>query len=219
MTGTFDSQIFHQVPRHRGQVLGCILLGAIIAGALTWFMYSLIQSGNARLNESDRIHFADFIHTKQQEQTRTRERPPEKPVASKAPPTPAAAQDSDALDGEMISISDIAIDTEIGRGETKLGFGSGDGEYLPIVKVAPLYPMQAKARKIEGICTIQYTVTTAGTVEDVVVLKDRCTHEAFYKPSVNAALKFKYKPRVIDGTAVKVHGVKNRFVFKLQRAE
>lgn len=197
-----------------------LAFGVVVAGALTWLMYILIESGNERLNESDRVHFTDFIRVKQAEQTRTRERAPEKIAPSKAPPVPQAAQSEQAADSNFLTVADIAIDTQIAdTSRSTLGFGGGDGEYLPIVKVAPVYPMAAKARKIEGDCIVQYTVTTTGTVQDVVVLEDQCINEAFYKPSINAALKFKYKPRVIDGTAVEVHGVKNRFVYKLERGE
>ena len=38
-----------------------------------------------------------------------------------------------------------------------------------------------------------------------------------YKASVDAALKFKYRPRVIDGEAVAVPGVRNLFRYELER--
>jgi protein TonB len=92
--------------------------------------------------------------------------------------------------------------------------GVGEGDYLPIVKVAPIYPQRAQSRGIEGYCTVQYTVTRQGTVKDVVVLEDDCTSSLFHRASVQAALKFKYKPRVIDGQAVEVPGVRNRFTYQ-----
>jgi protein TonB len=47
----------------------------------------------------------------------------------------------------------------------------------------------------------------------VEVIKDRCTAVVFWRPSVDAALRFKYKPRVIDGEAVEVTGVLNMFYY------
>jgi protein TonB len=38
----------------------------------------------------------------------------------------------------------------------------------------------------------------------------------FEDASVKAALKFKYKPRVIDGEPVEVAGVRNRFLYELE---
>ena len=61
---------------------------------------------------------------------------------------------------------------------------------------------------------MRYTVTATGTVKDVEVIKDRCTASVFYRPSVDAAQRFKYKPRVIDGEAVEVSGVYNMFYYR-----
>ena len=37
----------------------------------------------------------------------------------------------------------------------------------------------------------------------------------FEEASLRAALKFKYRPRVVDGLPVEVSGVRNQFVFEL----
>jgi protein TonB len=94
--------------------------------------------------------------------------------------------------------------------------GIGEGDYLPIVKVAPIYPQRALIRGIEGYCVVQYTVTRQGTIRDPFVIEDQCTDSLFYRPSLQAALKFKYKPRVIDGQAVDVPGVRNKFTFQIE---
>lgn len=195
-----------------------LLLGVFMAAALTWLMYTLIDSGNQRLNEGERIHFADFVRIKQPEKTQKRERIPDRPAITKAPPSPEIAQSNDLTQGDTIAVTHLAIDAHLDISPSAgLSFGMGDGEYLPIVKVAPVYPMQAKIRKIECECMVKYTVTTTGSVENVEVLKNYCDSEVFHKSSISAALKFKYKPRIIDGEAVKVHDVKNRFIYKLDR--
>ena len=40
-----------------------------------------------------------------------------------------------------------------------------------------------------------------------------CDDSIFHKPSIEAAEKFKYKPRIIDGEAVEVFDVTNRFIY------
>ena len=95
------------------------------------------------------------------------------------------------------------------------GMASGDGEYLPIVKVAPIYPRRAQTRGISGYCIVEYTVTTSGAIRDPVPVD--CQPEGvFEKASVKAALKFKYKPRVVDGEAIEVAGVQNKFTYTLE---
>lgn len=96
------------------------------------------------------------------------------------------------------------------------GMSSGDGEYLPIVKVAPIYPRRAQTRGIEGYCTVEYTVTTSGAIRDPVAV-DCNPDGVFNKASVKAALKFKYKPRVVDGEPIEVAGVQNRFTYELEQ--
>jgi len=39
----------------------------------------------------------------------------------------------------------------------------------------------------------------------------------FEKASVKASLKFKYKPRVVDGEAIEVAGVQNKFTYELEQ--
>jgi protein TonB len=38
----------------------------------------------------------------------------------------------------------------------------------------------------------------------------------FEKASIKAATKFKYKPRVVDGEAIEVAGVQNKFTYTLE---
>ncbi len=96
-----------------------------------------------------------------------------------------------------------------------VGFGISDGEYLPIVKVAPVYPARALQRGLEGYVIVEFTVTPAGTTRDAVVVESTST--LFERAAVEAALKFKYKPRVIDGEAVEVPGVQNKISFEITK--
>ncbi len=87
-------------------------------------------------------------------------------------------------------------------------------QYLPIAKQAPDYPARALERKIEGECTVAYTVTAAGRVEDPQVVGS--CHPMFVKPSLAAAKTFRYQPRVVNGQAVAVANVKNTFSYRIQ---
>jgi protein TonB len=59
-----------------------------------------------------------------------------------------------------------------------------------------------------------FTVTTTGTVKDPVVLFS--TSSLFERAATRAVLKFKYKPRVVDGVPVDVPNVKTRITFKIE---
>ena len=88
-----------------------------------------------------------------------------------------------------------------------------DQEFLPYKFVPPCYPQRAAKRRIQGYCTIGYTVTTEGATKDHVVLD--CPEKVFVRCSLNAAKKFLYKPRVENGALVEVYGVKNRFIYQI----
>ncbi|MBN1238263.1 MAG: TonB family protein [Gammaproteobacteria bacterium] len=92
--------------------------------------------------------------------------------------------------------------------------GLADGEFVPIVKVAPVYPALAASRGIEGYVVVEFTVTPTGTVEDVVVIES--SSELFNEAAVEATHQFKYKPRVVSGRPVEVSGVRNKITFVLE---
>ena len=123
----------------------------------------------------------------------------------------------DLSSGDGWSTLDFELE---GPGEAELGIGdyTSDGEYLPMYKVKPQYPRRAQQRGIEGWVVVEFTVTETGTVEDPVVSSSD-PPGIFDRAAINAALKFKYKPRVVDGKAIRVSGVKNRIIFELEDEE
>jgi protein TonB len=94
------------------------------------------------------------------------------------------------------------------------GMNIAEGDYLPIVRVAPVYPARALSRGIEGYVDMSFTVTTTGTVKDPIVVFS--TSSLFERAATRAVLKFKYKPRVVDGVPVEVPGVKTRISFQIE---
>jgi protein TonB len=194
-----------------------IIIGLVVTAALFWFMQYLIETADRELNEGASGHLIDFVRLKRDESIQRRQLKPKKPPPPDAPPPQPPTPQLDNLDpnAEKIAISAAPVETDI---EMSGGFslGVGEGDYLPIVKVAPIYPQRALSRSVEGYCVVQYTVTKQGTTRDPFVVEDQCTSSLFHRASVQAALKFKYKPRVIDGQAVEVPGVQNKFTYEIQ---
>lgn len=87
-------------------------------------------------------------------------------------------------------------------------------QYLPIVKSAPDYPARALDKGIQGSCTVAYRVNERGLIEDPKALDD--CHPLFVRPSLQAAKKFRYQPRVVNGQVVAVSQVKNTFHYQIQ---
>jgi len=195
-----------------------LVLGVIVTSALFWFMQYLIETADRGLNEDKAGHLLDFVRLKRDESIQRRQLKPKKPPAPDAPPPQPPTPQLDSLDpnAEKIAISAAPVETDI---EMSGGFslGVGEGDYLPIVKVAPIYPQRALSRAIEGYCVVQYVVTKTGKIRDPFVVEGQCTSSLFQRASIQAALKFKYKPRVIDGQAVEVPGVQNKFTYEIEK--
>jgi protein TonB len=77
-----------------------------------------------------------------------------------------------------------------------------------------VYPARALARGVEGYVDMSFTVTLTGTVENPVVLYS--TNSLFDRSAIQAVLRFKYKPRVVDGVPVAVPNVKTRISFRIE---
>ena len=197
-----------------------LAIGLVMAMAVTlslfWLMQYLIETADRSLNEDNAGNLVDFVRVKRDENIERRQLKPKKPPPPEsAPPQPPTPQlDNLNPNAEKIAISAVPVETDI---EITGGFslGVGEGDYLPIVKVAPIYPNRALTRGIEGFCVVQYTVTRQGTTKDPVVIESQCTSSLFHRASVNASLKFKYKPRIMDGEAVEVPGVQNKFTYEI----
>jgi len=196
-----------------------LLLGAAVTLGLFWIMQYLIATADRSLDDAKRGALVDFVRVKKNEVIERKQIKPRKPPPPEAPPPEPPTPKLDELtpSADKIAISAVPVDTDIDLTSGGFSLGVGEGDYLPIVKVAPIYPRRAVSRGVEGHCIVEYTVTRAGTTRDATVVADECTSSLFKKASVAAALKFKYKPRVIDGQAVEVPGVRNKFTYELEK--
>ena len=217
MSATISDTLSIQKTGNYVRLLIGIVLGLVVTAALFWTMQYLIETADRELNEGTSGNLVDFVRLKRDESIQRRQLKPKKPPPPDAPPPQPPTPQLDNLNpnAEKIAISAAPVETDI---EMSGGFslGVGEGDYLPIVKVAPIYPQRALSRGIEGYCVVQYVVTKQGTIREPFVIEDQCTSSLFHRASIQAALKFKYKPRVIDGQAVEVPGVQNKFTYEIE---
>lgn len=190
------------------------IVSAIITLGLLFLMQLLIASGKPVATEDKIGSILDFVRV-----IRTTPPVPKDPTVkimplAQQPPRALPRPTMDDLDliGGGAYIEPIPVNPEIGDIGT-VGFVS-DGDYLPIVKVAPIYPRRAQSRGIEGYVLIEFTVTRTGKVDTPVVIKAEPA-TIFVPAALAAVLKFKYKPRVVGGEAIDVPGVQNLFRFEL----
>jgi len=195
------------------------LAGAlIVSGILSWAMFSLINTGQQQLQDNSRLYRLNFVRVKREEiihrKTLRPKKPPTPGAVPQEPRTPVLSAPGSSI--HKIALTSAPVKTDISLSAEGFSLNiSEQSEYLPIAKVAPIYPRRAAQRGIEGYCMVEYTVKADGSVSGVEVIDGKCSHSSFKKPSIKAARKFKYKPRVIDGVKVDVPGVRNRFTYQL----
>ena len=198
-----------------GRYVISIVTGVVVTLTLLFVMQLLIATGKGALTKPRERAQLDFVRVKRNENLNTQEIIPEKPPKPPETPPETPPQDMDNIDPDTPTI-DVARPTIMGG--TDIG-GPGrmniaEGDYLPIVRVAPVYPSRALSRGLEGFVDMSFTVTATGSVTNPIVLQS--TSSMFERAATRAVVKFKYKPRVVDGIPVEVPGVKTRITFELQ---
>jgi protein TonB len=192
-----------------------IVIGSIVTVSLLFVMQLLIVTGKQALTKPRERYKLEFVRVKRNENLNVEDIIPEKPPKPPETPPETPPQDLDNInpDAPTISVAPpvVANTQDIGGPG---GMNIAEGDYLPIVRVAPVYPARALSRGLEGFVDLQFTVTTTGTVKDPIVLQS--TSSLFERAAIRAVLKFKYKPRVVDGVPVEVPGVKTRISFMLE---
>ena len=114
-----------------------------------------------------------------------------------------------------IERSSVEVDTGLDIGGAQIS--ATDGDYLPLVAIAPQYPTRAAQRGIQGWCLVSFTVDGQGNViEDTIAVVDAEPASIFDRSSIRAASRFKFQPRVIDGQGVEVPGVQYLFRYQLE---
>jgi TonB family protein len=112
------------------------------------------------------------------------------------------AGDDDAVDAYLAALAPIVGDVQ--------------GDYLPLIKRPPRYPLGALSRRTTGHVMLEFTVDTQGRVRDPIIVEEHPQGVGFGAASIEAAREFRYIPKVVDGQFVPVTGVRNLIMFELQ---
>ena len=193
-------------------------LSLVFIVVMFWILHTLITHGKGLGPHADNLQTIDFVRLNRafelEVRVRTPPKMPEKPAPAPATPT----QQMQAVSAPTLSAVNISNMSLENTTSVKAGFGlsTGDGEYLPIVKVAPMYPPGAQSRGQEGWVLLEFTVTESGSVTDAVVVEAQ-PPGVFDEAAKRAVLKFKYKPRVENGKPIAVQHIQHLISFKMDK--
>lgn len=86
---------------------------------------------------------------------------------------------------------------------------------MPTVVVPADYPREALDMGVEGYVILEFTVTKTGSLKDIKVI-DSSPHGYFEHAAINAAYKFRYDPKIVNGEPVEVPRAQYKMLFKLE---
>ena len=189
--------------------LASLLLGVAVTLVLFFIMQALIDSGDQAYRSDSDGQIMEFVRIKDDESLSLKDRrKPKKPEPPKEPPPPpkmiVEKQVKPTMNKVKIDIPNIDLPTIAGGGPF-LGNWAGnplaEGDVLPIVRIDPQWPREALVEGIEGHVIVEVIIAADGSVASAVVVES-VPRRLFDRNVIRAVLKWKFKPRIINGVAV-----------------
>lgn len=191
-----------------------ILIAAVLSAGVTFglflFMQKLISSGaedRARLDAIAGIHFGP-VEIPDEIAIRDRRIAKKPPPPKDQPPAPRmqiSKVDQPVQDMPQMNLPQLDVPMVGGQGMFIGNFRQVDttaeGDVVPVMVIRPMYPREAAIEGIEGWVKLEFTITASGSVQDARVI-DANPARIFNREAIRAILKWKFKPRVVDGVAV-----------------
>ncbi len=189
------------------------VLGVAITFGLLVLMYTLIESGDAEVEEREAFRIADIWQPEREITERVREQKPDRPDEPEQPPPDLPDRDMDIdFNPEAVSMgAPLAANVQIGMG----GGFARDSDYIPVFVPQPTFPRRAQDRGVSGYAVVRVTITTTGAVRDPELVEEHPENYGFGRAAVRAAERLRYNPRMVDGEPVEVPGVMYRFSFQI----
>ena len=201
------------------RMMQALAVSAVFTAALFWLMHALISRHHAGAGLVETLPNIDFVRLKKdtEVETKTRRKPPPPPPPKQPPPPPKlqVASDTPPKNEPLpFNIPNLGLNASVGGGpfigEMAVGGPPGgglfEGDIIPLQRIAPQYPRQAARDGISGSVKLEITVNPDGTVRDARVLSSN-PRGVFDSAAVTAVLRWRFKPKVVDGQPVAQKGV------------
>lgn len=197
-------------------VISMAMAGGITLG-LFYFMQFLIATGEAFDERVSVVKIVDATMPEIELEVIEEIDKPE-PIEEMEQEQPDIQERQTTLDsGPSLNIERASVEIDTGLELSNASISATDGDYLPLVAIAPQYPTRAAQRGIQGWCLVSFTVDGLGNVvEDSITVVDAEPPNIFDRSSLRAAARFKFQPRVVDGQGVEVSGVQYLFRYQLE---
>ncbi|MCI0507482.1 MAG: energy transducer TonB [Gammaproteobacteria bacterium] len=191
-------------------------MAALVTTSLFYLMQYLISGKHSPLTINQSTNTFDIIRLKRAEDVVTKQRRLPEPPKEPAVPTTLLQPAKTSSKPELITpafklplpgIPSLDLKRDLLTGvSTEIAAPQENNEVIALLKVEPDYPRQAARQGIEGWVKLAFTVLEDGSVADIEVL-DASPKRVFDKSAKHAIMRWKFKPRVVNGQAVKQQAV------------
>jgi len=211
--------------------LGRYLVALLLSGVLTAGLFGVLRMLTDVRNEPGEtvaISKIEFVRLRREVEIEEKQREkPERAKPEQAPVTPTLSVAKE--EGIDLGLDVEALAAGLGAEFGSAGGGGGDGtgkgglafsaglsdrDPLPLVRVEPQYPQQARQRKLEGWVQVRFTISTAGSVRDAAVVKS--SDSVFERSAIQAVNKWKYQPQMQEGKATEAPDQQVVLRFKME---
>jgi len=196
---------------------------AVIIGLLMFLAMQLMIRSDKILEKSDGDKtYLNFVRVDRSDDVKTKKRqPPKEPPPPETPPdTPdMSTQLANVNPNLNMNMPSIGVPINSGDGPYLGALSQGNGlagfdtDVIPVVRVAPTYPRNAKLAKIQGQVTMAVTINPDGTVSDAKVLESD-PPRLFDEAALTAMKRWKFRPKIVNGAPVSQRA-KQTIEFKL----
>ncbi len=185
------------------------LVAVVVTFGLFYLMVTLVFSDANRTEDNENlpgIHFGP-VDIPEDAATKKRQKPKPPPPPKKPPPPPKMQVSNPDVNPDQLDLDMPNLDVPLSGAGGLMGLNfaavdrGAEGDIIPLVRIQPQYPRQAAISRIEGWVTITFIITPLGTVTQPKVV-DSKPPRIFDREAIRAILKWKFKPRVVDGQAV-----------------
>lgn len=196
--------------------------GLLASVGLFYLMSALIQSDGKFKRSSNEMASIEFLRQIKDSQADVRQRHKPKPPPE-IEPQPEMPK-MEITDNNNVSKPDLQMEMpqmssalSKGNGPYLGGAGGsgGNSQALPVVRIEPQYPRRAAMKGQEGWVLLEFDITAVGTVDNVKVIESK-PRRVFDSSARRALLKWKYKPKLIEGKAKKQVRQTVKLEFKLE---
>jgi protein TonB len=206
-------------------------IAAVLSALMTASLFATLRAltnTRAEVDEATAFSKVEFVRLRREVEIeeKKREKPErEKPEQALVTPTLAVAEQEGLDLGLDVQAIAAGLGSEFGsaagtggdgsgRGDLALSAGLSDRAPLPLVRVEPQYPPQAARQGLEGWVQVQFTISTAGSIRDAVVVKS--SDSVFERAALTAVNKWKYQPQMQEGKPVETSNVRVVVRFRME---